>query len=684
MSTEQNASLKEFKEALDNQSLKKAIKAVSQLDSESVYAVFASKLAQPGGFQVRADRAKRNKFFDSLLNDPVMDNHSDAQAYAKDLNEKIKIIEQGFDQIRDSLPKCSISDHPENVQFWSHVELAASELGELRAAGEKNLDKLKAKAKSKKPFIMPEMSIVTLPGGIKINLDTGYSAIVNMLSLTLKMLAFEHKLLVDDLLVAPMKPEIINEHLQKAGSVRDLAMAWNSLEDVGARTLFFGGQVGDLDSLKIPHDTFPADPSGRYLNPILYYRSPAYDEAYDFAANRRLHSWAVQNTFHLLQGTVLRNAIMLKGGKPPALTGGPFVSEDEAVTLTTLAEFLSFDVFSDQDRHQGLTLREWVRGYCALKLMAKAKAGKARTSLISFDREELKQGFIDYRIPEECVSVLINHLTFGKESRDLFDTPLICSQGDQYWLLSEILIVCNLVNVILSKLGSVNVQLDKKGKGFEDKVVSYLTDLGYPCKPTKFNYDGEQYEYDALMLVEDSLFLIECKNNLLSSNHAVQVLRYSKFIGDTVNQVKRLEHGLNARPEIVKSLFGRSLDELTIVPVILNSLPYSRAPMNGVYISDYSAFSKFLSESTISEHNWKNGKKQIRKVIHRLWEGEKPTVREFLEYLTLPFQVRLILEHLTYDAHPRFTSDSTMYWSAVLDVNETALQQAKQDAPSVD
>ncbi|WP_395598880.1 hypothetical protein AB4P95_09885 [Pseudomonas sp. A1437] len=684
MSAEHDEPRLQLKNALDKLDLKKAFDALKQLESSALKAVLAGKMAQPGAFQLRADRAKRNKFYDSLLNDPAMDQHPAAQSYALDLNGKIKIIEQCFDDIRASLPQCAISKYPQDIQFWSQVERAAGELKELDAAGMKAINALKAKVKARQRFVMPEMTMVKLENGIEVNLDIAYSNIVNMLSLTLKMLSFEYKMLVDGKVVAPVKPEISTDHTFKAGSIQFYAMSWNTLEDIGARTLFFGGQIGEMEALGIPRESLPSHVYKKFPNPIFFQREPADEEAYDFLANRRQHSWGVQNTIQLMQGTKLRNAVVAKGAKAPELTGGGFVSEDEGVTLTTLTEILSFDVFSDQDRHHGLTLREWVRGYCALKLMAKAKRMKSGSSLISFDKAELEQGFIDYRVPESCVLELIDHLTFGTNSRDLYDSPLIRSQNDQYALLAEVLITCNLPNVILSRLGSLDTQIDKKGKGFEDKTVMFLQGLNYQCKPTKFTIDGAQYEYDALLLIDDTLFLIECKNNLLSGNHAVQALRYGKFISDTVKQVKRLEQGLRARPEIVENLFGRKLEELNLVPMILNSLPYSRKPIDGVYISDYSAFSKFLTESTISEFHWKNGKKKVRKVIHRLWSGNRPTAQELLDYLALPIQLKLIIDHLTYQIHPRFTSESTIFFSAVLDVNETAMQQAKQDAPRVD
>ena len=155
------------------------------------------------------------------------------------------------------------------------------------------------------------------------------------------------------------------------------------------------------------------------------------------------------------------------------------------------------------------------------------------------------------------------------------------------------------------------------------------------------------------------------------------------FIDDTVKQVKRLERGLKARPEVVESLFGRKLSDLTVVPMILNSMNYSRPPVDGVYVSDYSALSKFFDESTISEFHWENGKKKVRKVICRLWSGEQPTAQELLAYLSIPPQLKLIADYLTYICHPRPTSENSIFFSGVLEVDESALQKAKQEAPAV-
>lgn len=681
---------KVLRDALDKLDLSKAIEAVQQLSTEDVTAAFAYKLAQPGAFQLTGNRSERNAFYEAFLQSLIMaSEHQQAQAFALDLFAKIQIIERFFDEIRGSLPQCDIASFPKDVQFWSHVERASKEVEVLDGLAEEEKAKIEALARGNVPFAMPETIMVQLPDGTEVNMDGAYSDIIRMLSLTLKMLSHEHKLLKNGKLVAPVKPGITDEHTFKAGSIQMYAMSWNAAEDIGNRTLLFGGEVGTLPTLGLPRDILPEYVYEKFPEPFVFHRNPSDVEIYDFIANRRLQSWGMQRTIQLMFATGLRDHVMPDGGTPPPLSGGAFLSIEEVVTLTAMAEILSFDVFADQERYHGLTLREWVRGYCALKLLAKAKAkAKAQASgeacLVSFDSAELEQGFIHHKIPQQHVPSLIHHLTFGTDSRDLYDSPLIRSQDGQFSLLRNVLQSSNLLNIIFSRLGSLTTQFEKKGKGFEDKLIAFFTSHKYSCKGTSFSIDGAQYEYDALLLLDDHLFLIECKNNLLSGNHAVPAFRYSQFINDTVKQVKRLERGLRDRPEMIESLFDRKLDTLTLVPVIVNSMNYSRPPSDGVYISDYSALSKFFDESTISEFHWKDGEKQVRKVIQRLWTGQRPTALELITYLEMPPQLSLIEEHLTYKTNPRPTSETTIFFSGVLGVDEPGMLKAKENAPAMD
>ncbi|KKZ42774.1 hypothetical protein [Acinetobacter baumannii] len=670
---------KQLKEAIEKFDLSAALTALEKMETDDVVTVLDEKMTQPGAYQIRGNRSIRNTFYDALLSSSFMsDKHNSVLQYANEINETIKKIEKCFDEIRNSLPQCAISQLPKAIQFWSHVELASRKLAGIESAGNKEWEKIEAKLKAGIPTAIPEALMIPLEHGRSMNVDTVYGGIVEALSLTLKMLSFEQKLLHDGKLVAPAMPAITDEHVYKAGAIQLYAASWNALENAANRTLFFNGDVGSAQDAKVSIEHMSEAFHAKFSAPIFFYRELTEVEVYDFMANRRLHTWAMQNTMLMANEKALFGAVMKEGTGVPELTSG-FVSKDEAITLTKLSEILSYDVFKDQERFHGLTLREWVRGYCALGLMAAAKQDDC--CLVTFEKSEIEQGLRDYKLPEESIPTLIHHLTFGQDSRDLYDSPLIHSEDGKYTLFANVLKTYNLTNVLFSRLSSLTTQFDKKGKGFESRVVSSFVKWGYPCESTKFNIDGAEYEYDALVLIDDTLLLIECKNNLLSSNNAVQAFRYSESIDENIKQIKRLERGLRKRPDIIQSLFHRKLDDLTLVPVILNSMTYSREPVEGVYISDWSALSKFFTESTISRFGLQNGKKIKKQTIHTLWKGKRPTARELLDYLTMPIQLQLMSKFLrcNYFEHPM--SESSIFFSQELDFDEEKMLKARGEVP---
>ncbi|WP_336817734.1 hypothetical protein [Cedecea sp. MMO-103] len=674
---------KRLKDAFKKFDLHKALAALEEMATEDVTDVLIEKMAQPGAYQIRGDRSIRNKFYDTLLSSsPMLDKHDSIRPHANEINQNIIRIEGYFDNIRDSLPKCEISQYPVDIQFWSQVKLTSCELAEIDSASDKEWGKIEENLKARIPTAMPEALMTQLEHGQIVNVDAVYGGLVGALSLTLKMLSFEKKLLHDGKLVAPTMPAITEDHIYKAGSIQLYALSWNALEDAANRTLYFGGKIGNAQDAEIPNEYFSEEEQVKFPDPIFFYRKPTSVEAYDFMANRRLHSWAMQNTLLMTNMTALHKIVMKEGATVPELAGG-FISEDEFTTLMKLSEILAYDVIQDQERFHGLTLREWVRGYCALGMMGTAKQDDS--CLVTFGKSEIEQGLRDYKLPDECIPTIIHHLTFGEDSRDLYDSPLIYSEDGKYTFFANVLKNCNLTNVLFSRLSSLTTNIDKKGKGFEDRVVSSFVKWGYPCKPAKFYIGDAEYEYDALVMIDDTLLLIECKNNLLSGNNTVQAFRYAKSICDNVGQIKRLVSGLRNRPDVVESLFGRKLDDLTLVPIMLNSMTYSREPVEGIYISDWSALSKFFTESTISRFELQDGKKTNMRTIHTLWRGKKPTATELLDYLTMPIQLKMLLEHLRCTYFPNPMSENAIFFAQEMSVDEENMLKAReapnQDAP---
>lgn len=670
---------KRLKESIEMFDLPAALIALREMETDEVTAVLVEKMAQPGAYQIRGNRSKRNKFYDALLSSSIMSGeHDSIRISAIEINEKIKKIERCFDEIRCSLPKCDISQFSDDIQLWSQVERAAHEFELLDRAVAKEWRKTEDKLKAGIPTMIPETLTLKLGHDRTVSIDAAYGGIVEALSLTLKMLSYEKKLLHDGKLVAPVMPIITDDHVYKAGSIQLYAVSWNALENVANRTIFFGGEVGSAQDAEISTDQFPETYRARFPDPIFFYGELTDVEVYDFIANRRLHTWEMQNTILRVNETSLLKDVMKEGAAVPELNTG-FVSENEAITLMTLSQILAYNVLEDQERFHGLTLREWVRGYCTLGLMAASKQGAS--CLVTFEKSEIEQGLRDYKLPEESIPTLIHHLTFGQDSRDLYDSPLIHSQDDKYTLFANVLKTCKVTSVLLSRLSSLTTQFNKKGKGFERCVVSSFLNWGYLCEPTKFKIDGAEYEYDALVLIDDTLLLVECKNNLLSSNNAVQAFRYSESIEENVKQIKRLERGLRERPDIVESLFSRKLDDLNLVPVMLNSMTYSREPVKGVYISDWSALRKFFTESTISRFSLQNGKKENKQTIHTLWNGKRPTAKELLDYLAMPIQLKLIYKHLDCKYSCHLMSENSIFFAKELYINEEKMLKDRAGSP---
>ena len=70
----------------------------------------------------------------------------------------------------------------------------------------------------------------------------------------------------------------------------------------------------------------------------------------------------------------------------------------------------------------------------------------------------------------------------------------------------------NITKLVLSTLSSMGKPVQKKGESFEQRVRRFLRDQGLMCERIRFNRAGEEYECDAVLLMDNYLFLFECKN----------------------------------------------------------------------------------------------------------------------------------------------------------------------------
>ncbi|MEH6567074.1 MAG: hypothetical protein V7756_17260 [Halopseudomonas sp.] len=91
MSATQKETRKRLKEAIEKFDLSAALEALKEMGTDEVAAVLDEKMAQPGAYQIRGNRSKRNKFYDALLGSSVMlGEHDSIRSYANESTKRSK------------------------------------------------------------------------------------------------------------------------------------------------------------------------------------------------------------------------------------------------------------------------------------------------------------------------------------------------------------------------------------------------------------------------------------------------------------------------------------------------------------------------------------------------------------------------------------------------------------------
>ncbi|QPL46914.1 hypothetical protein IT895_03655 [Halomonas sp. A40-4] len=234
----------------------------------------------------------------------------------------------------------------------------------------------------------------------------------------------------------------------------------------------------------------------------------------------------------------------------------------------------------------------------------------------------------------------ISLVSFSKDAVDLYDCPLIKVSSDSYYISFNSLLYANISNIVISRLSSLDTDSSGKGYRFESEVNDLVRDRIGNCKSFKFKRGESEYEYDAVFALDDHLFLLECKNKSLSWYNPVKSYRNRKVLSDSVRQVKRLKNALIKYPEVVEEHFGIESLSLKIVPVVFNCLPFSwRGEVEGVYVTDFSSFSRLLKSSEINMVVSSSKGQENIKSLYKQWEGDLLCSKDIIRHFENPIQL---------------------------------------------
>ena len=589
--------------------------------------------------------ARRADFFDYLTKYIFMNLGEEATVSLLKEVALLNRIEQGYRGILDILDQCEISHFPPDVRAAAYISRSAYQYTHL-IKDFYELIEARKEIGPRSPLFMSEDLAQVSP-------DQVIGAIVETLTISLVMEAYKNSWFdANGYVVLPALPEIGDEERYKAGSTELMGIWWQRWRHTEERKRFLGGTFEEYTAPNLP-----AWAPKKAQSVIVY--NPLEMILFDYISNERLNDRISQTYLEMLFETNIEsNTEEIQNGAP--LLPDAFVSTDEVHAAVTISEILSYDIAKDQEQPAGLRLVEWLRGYAVLKELVKQRSGTGHeaTSLIfesSF--EELLTLLCKNGMHKESVSIFLDTVTLDRTSQDLFDSPLIKLREGTLLVFAPGLISTNLARVVLSTIANQGEPLARKGKAFENYILSFFKNNGLSAQSLKFNENGQEYEYDVILSWGDYVFIFECKNHSLSNNNPIKAYYFELERRSNAKQVKRLAKGLQLYPNRVKESLDLDVTNKKIIPCVLNSLPFSLpGKKDGVYFTDASAIKRFFQERYFhikTPHQISDRARVLhRTATHSLWRGDEPCPEDLIQQFENPFQLQLMRKHIQTISRP--------------------------------
>ena len=236
---------------------------------------------------------------------------------------------------------------------------------------------------------------------------------------------------------------------------------------------------------------------------------------------------------------------------------------------------------------------------------------------------------------------------------DIFSQPLIYSGNGRVVFVPFLITQMNINRIINQHLTKWDIDISAKGHEMEEQlkfILKFSKHFQVNLKPVKFDaYDGKEVEYDLIATFDSKIFLVELKS-LVTPFSPKEYVQREKDILYGVEQVNRREDILIKEWEKVQSIIEIPLPhtpprkEDIVKIVCTNILDFTGRRVDDVYITDISSFIKFFLNPEVLGVQVSIDSKEVVSE-NKLW-NEKPTLKEFEEYLKEPIAVKWIIDNL--------------------------------------
>lgn len=548
-----------------------------------------------------------------------------------------EMIDEGYAGIRALIDGLPLAARPKTEMIAAYLAYAARTWANLRRQIE-----------AASPATRVGGSIVlSTDDGDRFGADAMTSLLIDLLGMNVTLAAYQGKWFdADDLIRLPELPVAAETDIALAGAADGTALAWQQWQLVEERCRYLEGSLARRTS---------TDEDGVPAGSNIFVHEPGLIEweVLDTVANERLGD-RLRQTFHEMW--IRTNLPTVGRGVSPGAPMPPagYVSPQEMHSVVMLSEYLGINVATHPAELGGLRLCEWMRGFAVLQQLANDRLdpeGNAEKAAFSrFEVTGLEDVLRQNGLAGGKARKFIDHASFAKSSRDLYDAPIIRSTGDWCLLAVPALSEALLLRLVLSTLANKRLDVVGKGEAFEEQFRASIAAQGLPIHHFEARRDGETYEYDAVVPWGSYLFVFECKNRALSGTNPIASSNFLRSAMDHIEQVQRLAEALKTHPDILVEHVPEKCDGLTIVPVVLSSMPFSiGGDVDGVYFSDAASIGRFFQErhSFVSRLHEVAGVKVLHRVAtHSQWSGDEPTPEDLIRHLEKPLQFRVLLPHM--------------------------------------
>ena len=257
---------------------------------------------------------------------------------------------------------------------------------------------------------------------------------------------------------------------------------------------------------------------------------------------------------------------------------------------------------------KNIPISEWMNAYFALKKYIKGRKYQYKYERVSFfnygvrnkhskTKNEWKEILIKYGVSKGYVDSIFETMIFDKKSVDLFDNPFVPCCGKYFvvpWLVDEM----EVGRVLLSKFSNKS-GADFKGYAFEKYIIDVLKYCGIPATAMK----NKEYQCDVAFLLNDVLFICECKNRGV---HKGNDLSFNEM-DDDIEQLDRIANFYKENSNIVKRCFQNagyhkiSFNEVQKL-IIYSKVTHGSVKRKGVFIMDIYKFLQPLGRDEMTDY----------------------------------------------------------------------------------